>query len=492
MSMAKDPQTLPEVAPSALASDAESFNRTIGLTGLFAVIGGIIILILHAAKSPIFLDRDVAFAGIVVGMAMLLFHAHREREMLLRRLLGYGGGYGLLLLGLCLGLVPLIHSAATKPKDEIVSSLFPFGWLAIVGGLFFLTAFLKSESIEKHRGPVARVMVVIAVIAIAFGFLAPYVWRSVGIRYVAVSLLIGVLYSGAAVGGMGGIDGRGRYVARGMALVGGAIVLFTLGRLLFFSGAARFFVPAGLTLIAAGIGLLVVGLVSVADHPFFAQLRRELSAYFYSPLAYFSLAVVGFIGGFSYMLFREALLMPIPEPVVARYLSDFFSIGTVVFLVPAITMRLFAEEKRSGTYEVLMCAPVSEATIVLSKFASAWIFFMANWCVWLLYLAIMLIEQDTVFDYRPLLSYYLAVSVAAAAFISMGLFFSAITRDQIIAALFTMGGMLAHIVLYFLAVSTPEFRESLVRLGPGVAAPTRCVYPAIVCDPRLFSHREST
>ena len=109
--------TYVETAPSALSEDQASVARTIGLTGLMAVILGALILILNAAKARLGVEvgNNVGFAGIVVGMAMMFYHAARDTDQMIRRLYGYVGGVGLPLAGLILSLLPVIISAAKAP-----------------------------------------------------------------------------------------------------------------------------------------------------------------------------------------------------------------------------------------------------------------------------------------------------------------------------------------------------------------------------------------
>src|SRR3954471_25067469 len=105
---------VPEQAPSDLSEDQASTARTIGLTGLMAVILGTLVLILNAASArlPLELGNNVGFAGIVVGMAMMFFHASRDHDQLIRRLYGFVGGLGLPLSGVILSLLPVIISAS--------------------------------------------------------------------------------------------------------------------------------------------------------------------------------------------------------------------------------------------------------------------------------------------------------------------------------------------------------------------------------------------
>lgn len=98
--------------------------------------------------------------------------------------------------------------------------------------------------------------------------------------------------------------------------------------------------------------------------------QRELGSMFFSPIAYFVL--LGFVvaGWFGYVDFVNRLSVSRNniEPIVRNYVIDLVPVLAIIFIVPAITMRLLSEEQRSGTIEVLLTAPVDEYTIVLSKF----------------------------------------------------------------------------------------------------------------------------
>src|SRR2546421_11695076 len=118
--MSTDTLAGPETAPSALTEDQLSTARTIGLTGLMAVVRGPLILILNAAQArlPLELGNNVGFAGIAVGMAMMFFHATRDNDQLIRRLYGFVGGLGLPLSGIILSLLPvLISMSKSAPED---------------------------------------------------------------------------------------------------------------------------------------------------------------------------------------------------------------------------------------------------------------------------------------------------------------------------------------------------------------------------------------
>jgi ABC-2 type transport system permease protein len=240
-----------------------------------------------------------------------------------------------------------------------------------------------------------------------------------------------------------------------------------------------FFVPNGLLLAALGLVYLAVSVGIVSDSPFVAMTRRELAGYFYSPIAYIVLlgmAVIQFVG---YWLFLSLVVRTgatgarsFPEPILQAFVPGTF-IGpiAVIFLVPALTMRLFSEERRSGTMEVLITAPVNEWQIVLSKFLGSWFFYMLTWVPMGLYLLGLRFEGGAPFDYRPLLGLYIAIGVTGLGFIAMGLFFSSLTKNQIIAAVLTFMAMLLMLALYwnsyFARVGEGFIRELMNALAIG-------------------------
>lgn len=215
-----------------------------------------------------------------------------------------------------------------------------------------------------------------------------------------------------------------------------------------------FLIPAGLILIGVGLVYLGVSVAICSDNVFVALTRRELAAYFLSPIGYLVLGGMVLVHGISYGDFVDGLSAAarrtggaIQEPIVSRYFYGLLPVIALVLMVPALTMRLIAEERRTGSLEVLLTAPVNETPVVLSKFLATWLFFMACWVPAGLFLVALRIEAGP-FDYRPLLSFYAALAAQGLAFVGMGLFFSALTRDQIVAAVLTLVGMLFFILCY--------------------------------------------
>ncbi|HEY2909550.1 MAG TPA: ABC transporter permease [Gemmataceae bacterium] len=225
---------------------------------------------------------------------------------------------------------------------------------------------------------------------------------------------------------------------------------------------ASFLVPSGIILMGLGLVYLAVSLGICSDNQFVTLTRRELSAFFFSPIGYLVLGGIVIITWVGYSVFINSLASlaaagdlggsrPIQEPIVARYFFALFPVIAILLEVPVLTMGLLSDERRSGSLEVLLTAPVNELPVVLSKFAAAWIFFMISWLPFGLYLIALRVVGGQPFDYRPLLTFYVALAAQGLAFIAIGLFFSSLTRSQIVSAVLTLVVMLLFLVCYFLA-----------------------------------------
>src|SRR5438874_12989983 len=98
---------------------------------------------------------------------------------------------------------------------------------------------------------------------------------------------------------------------------------------------------------------------------------------------------------------------PIFEPIVQYFILDWPPVICVIFIVPVLTMRLLSEEKRTGTLEVLLTAPVNESTVVLSKFLACLILYLVLWAPWGLFLVALRIIGGQPFDYQALMSFFI-------------------------------------------------------------------------------------
>src|SRR5262249_17212966 len=215
-------------------------------------------------------------------------------------------------------------------------------------------------------------------------------------------------------------------------------------------GRGSFLVPSGL--LFTGLGILFVG-VSIgqcSDNQVVVMTRRELSAYFLSPLIYLVLVGMTVVAWFFYSQLLDLLTrFFLPEPISGFFLWGLGTVITVTFFVPVLTMRLLSEEKRSGSLEVLLTAPVKESTVVLSKFFAAFLLYLFLWSPWWLFLIALRVGGGE-FDYRSIFSFVVAMSVTGAGFVAMGLFFSSLTRNQVAAAVLTFALMIILLGLYLL------------------------------------------
>lgn len=152
---------------------------------------------------------------------------------------------------------------------------------------------------------------------------------------------------------------------------------------------------------------------------------KEFKDYFISPIAYIVISLFLIVTGWfffsTFFIFDRADL------------RDFFSLLPIIFsfIIPAITMRLFSEEKNVGSYETLLTMPVSFTDIALGKFFAATMFTASMLIPTLSYpLFISLIGQV---DIGPVIGGYLGAVFLAAAYCSLGIFASSLTRNQIVA-----------------------------------------------------------
>ncbi len=162
---------------------------------------------------------------------------------------------------------------------------------------------------------------------------------------------------------------------------------------------------------------------------------REWKAFWYSPVAYAVGAFFLLIQGWIFWFLVAALNDPRVDPTWR--MSQFFFGGTffywisVLGTVPLLTMRTFSEEKRTGTLEVLLTAPVTDAQVVLAKFLGAWFCYGALWVGTIVYF--LLLRAFTPLDWGPILTGYLGTWLLGAVLISVGVLASSFTRNQVIA-----------------------------------------------------------
>jgi ABC-2 type transport system permease protein len=106
----------------------------------------------------------------------------------------------------------------------------------------------------------------------------------------------------------------------------------------------------------------------------------------------------------------------------------------MLFLLPAITMRTYSEEKRSGTIELLLTSPLTDTQIILGKFLGSMALYAAMLALTLIHIGILFLFTDPNPDWRPIASAYLGLLLMGGCFISVGLLISSLTKNQVVAA----------------------------------------------------------
>jgi gliding motility-associated transport system permease protein len=172
---------------------------------------------------------------------------------------------------------------------------------------------------------------------------------------------------------------------------------------------------------------------------FLTIVGREWRAYFLSPLAYVIVAAFLVMNGlifYAIVAFINTPSAPKGQALPYLFTNTYFWIFNL-FVVPIIAMRLFPEERKSGTIEILLTSPVSEGMVVLAKFAGALGFFLTLWAPTVAY--VFILRSQTPIDLGPVASSYLAVVLFGAYFLSVGTFASTLTKNQIVAAILAFG-----------------------------------------------------
>jgi len=179
---------------------------------------------------------------------------------------------------------------------------------------------------------------------------------------------------------------------------------------------------------------------------------KELRSYFASPIAYIIIGFFALPFGVFFYLYLEAFLrqsmqmaqfggnLNVNQQVIRLVLQNASVI--ILFVMPMITMRTYAEEKRSGTIELLLTSPVTDFQIIVGKFLGALGLYIAMLLVTLLYVAILFVYGHP--EWRPLVAAYLGLLLMGGAFLSVGLFISSTTNNQIVA------GMVSFVVFLLL------------------------------------------
>jgi len=217
--------------------------------------------------------------------------------------------------------------------------------------------------------------------------------------------------------------------------------------------------------------------------------KKELKGYFVSPIAYIVITIFLIITGWfffsTFFIFGQAEM------------RNFFTLLPIVysFIIPAITMKLFAEEFNTGSYELLLTMPVSSRDIVIGKFLAALSFSSIMLAPTLIYAVFISFLGDL--DWGPVVGGYVGAVFLGGAFSAIGLFSSSLTRNQIIAFIIGMAICLVLTLidkmLFFLPASVIGFFQYLgadyhfQNIAKGIIDTRDLLYFVSVCFIMLYS-----
>ena len=445
----------------AMRDGEQEIRRMYGAAGaLFILIGVVVSLV----PGPVF-DSGIAVVkssgynllpwgvgAAFVGLLYLLPFARHETDEVYRRV----AVDGMLVIGALLTVGSLI--AGVVEPDLLAG---PAIALALLGLAYVCGYFGQTDTSEGPGYRAALALGVVGSLALLYALVrsaappmlyeGPNALRNVkgrldiwlvGSRLLAACAFAGLMWFGA--------KGRLANPTRAVFVLVGLTGLIVLALASFATTLTvppkPFLIPGGIVLGGLGFACVAVSLGICSDSQFVTLVRRELSAYFLSPIGYLVLGGMALVQWVGYALFVDALSKggTTAEPIVRDYFFNLIPVLCVVLPIPALTMRLLAEERRTGTLEVLLTGPVNEAPVVLSKFLATWIFFLLCWLPTGLFLVALRMEGEA-FDYRPLLSFYVALAACSATFVAVGILFSALTRDQIIAAVLTFAVLMGFV-----------------------------------------------
>jgi ABC-2 type transport system permease protein len=187
---------------------------------------------------------------------------------------------------------------------------------------------------------------------------------------------------------------------------------------------------------------------------------KELRAYFHSPIAYLVMAVWTGLSGLvfydytgmyvTYSFRMQAMggagqSMPSINEAVIRGMLEGFLMVVLLFLIPLITMRLYSEEKRSGTMELLLTSPLTDFQIIIGKYLGALTLYAVMVALSMIYIGVLFLYGNP--SGKPVLANVLGLFLFGAALLALGMWFSTLTKNQIIAGVISMA---CFLILYIL------------------------------------------
>jgi ABC-2 type transport system permease protein len=224
--------------------------------------------------------------------------------------------------------------------------------------------------------------------------------------------------------------------------------------------------------------------------------HKELKSYFSSPIAYIVLGFWALLYGYFFVAilqffvrqsmqmsqFQGPQSMNVNQQLIRPLVQNVTIL--VLFLMPMVTMRTYAEEKRSGTIELLLTSPITDWQIILGKFLGAMSLYATMLGVTLIHLSLLFIYGRP--EWKPIVTAYLGLLLLGGCFISLGLFISSLTKNQIVAGMVTFAVfLLLWIITWIGSFSGPtidqltqylSITDHLDDFGKGVLDTTHLIY----------------
>jgi gliding motility-associated transport system permease protein len=226
--------------------------------------------------------------------------------------------------------------------------------------------------------------------------------------------------------------------------------------------------------------------------------QKELKAYFASPIAYIVIGFWALLYGYFFVAIlsffvRQSMQMNqfgmqgpqslnVNQQLIRPLLQNVNIL--VLFLMPMVTMRTYSEEKRSGTIELLLTSPVTDFQIIMGKFLGAMALYGCMLAVTLIHIGLLFIYGQP--EWKPIVTTYIGLILFGGCFVSLGLFISSLTRNQIVAGMVTFAVFLMlWIITWIGSFSGPtvdkitqyiSILDHLDDFGKGVLDTTHIIY----------------
>jgi ABC-2 type transport system permease protein len=201
--------------------------------------------------------------------------------------------------------------------------------------------------------------------------------------------------------------------------------------------------------------------------------QREMKSYFVSPIAYVVLTVFLFISGFFFTTILTAWVQQTmmqaaygqgapPADVPGMVSRSFFGTISVVllFMIPMLTMGLFAEEKKRGTIELLLTTPVSNLQAMMGKYLASLSFLLIMFLSSVLTISALFMYGQP--EWKPIMGAYIGLVLYGAALLAIGLFISTLTENQIVAGVITLGVILVLWLIDALAANAQGMMKDVL------------------------------